>query len=73
MCWRKLADESGVPTEDGVQSTRHSPSTSWPGWSAPSRESVVRALTDLRRRGLVETGRRRLVVRDLTGLEALTH
>lgn len=35
-----------------------------------SRESVVRALAALRARGLVETGRRRIAIRDLAGLRA---
>jgi len=37
---------------------------------ASSRESVVRALTALRTRGLIETGRRQITVRDLEGLRA---
>lgn len=37
---------------------------------ASSRESVVRALTALRARGLIETGRRRIAIRDLAGLRA---
>ena len=41
-------------------------------WVGSSRESVNRALGRLRRRGLVETGRRRILVRDLDGLRSLT-
>jgi CRP/FNR family transcriptional regulator, cyclic AMP receptor protein len=37
-------------------------------WSASSRESTARALHTLRKLGLLETHRRRLVVRDLEGL-----
>jgi len=37
---------------------------------ASSRESVVRALTVLRTRGLIETGRRQITIRDLEGLRA---
>lgn len=37
-------------------------------WSACSRESTARALHTLRQLGLVETHRRRLIVRDLEGL-----
>lgn len=37
---------------------------------ASSRESVVRALTTLRARGLIETGRRRITIVDLDGLRA---
>jgi CRP-like cAMP-binding protein len=35
-----------------------------------SRESVVRALTALRTRGLIETGRRQITIRDMEGLRA---
>jgi CRP/FNR family cyclic AMP-dependent transcriptional regulator len=37
---------------------------------ASSRESVVRALTALRTRGLIETGRRQITIRDMKGLRA---
>ena len=37
---------------------------------ASSRESVVRALTALRSRGLIETGRRRITIRDVEGLRS---
>jgi CRP/FNR family transcriptional regulator, cyclic AMP receptor protein len=70
---RELADGSGVPTADGVQLDPPLAQHELAGLVGASRESVVRALTDLRRRGLVETGRRRLVVRDLNGLTELTH
>jgi CRP-like cAMP-binding protein len=42
------------------------------GLVGASRESVVRALGELRRRGLISTGRRQLVVRDVAGLVQLT-
>jgi CRP/FNR family transcriptional regulator, cyclic AMP receptor protein len=38
------------------------------GLASASRESVVRALTSLRRRGLVATARRRITVRDVVAL-----
>ena len=34
------------------------------GWTASSREAVTKSLGELRRRGLVETYRRRIVVLD---------
>jgi CRP/FNR family transcriptional regulator, cyclic AMP receptor protein len=37
---------------------------------ASSRESVVRALAALRTRGLIETGRRQITIRDMEGLRA---
>lgn len=68
----ELAAESGPPTADGVQLDPPLAQHELAGLVGASRESVVRALTDLRRRGLVETGRRRLVVRDPGGLAELT-
>ncbi|MFC7733788.1 Crp/Fnr family transcriptional regulator [Actinomadura keratinilytica] len=40
-------------------------------WMDASRETVARALNDLRARGLVRTGWRKIVVEDLPGLRAL--
>jgi CRP-like cAMP-binding protein len=40
-------------------------------WAGVSRDAVVRALTQFRRAGVVETGRRRFVVRDAGRLRAL--
>ncbi len=68
---RELADDSGVATAHGVQLDPPLAQHELAGLVGASRESVVRALHDLRGRGLVETGRRRLVVRDLTGLAEL--
>jgi CRP-like cAMP-binding protein len=70
---RELAASSGLPTEDGVLLDPPLAQHELAGLVGASRESVVRALGDLRRRDLIETGRRRLVIRDLTGLEELTH
>jgi CRP-like cAMP-binding protein len=38
------------------------------GWAGDSRDGVVRALQDLRRRGWVRTGRQRIDVLDLYAL-----
>jgi CRP-like cAMP-binding protein len=40
------------------------------GWIGASREAVTKALHGLRARGLVETGRRRVVICDMEGLRA---
>ncbi len=40
------------------------------GWIGATRESTARALADLRRRELIETGRGRIVVLDAAGLES---
>ncbi len=38
------------------------------GWTGASREAVSKALRSLRDRGLLETGRRRVIIYDLDGL-----
>ncbi|GGK86857.1 Crp/Fnr family transcriptional regulator [Planomonospora parontospora subsp. parontospora] len=38
------------------------------GWTGSSREAVSKALRSLRDRGLIETGRRRVVIHDMEGL-----
>jgi CRP/FNR family transcriptional regulator, cyclic AMP receptor protein len=38
------------------------------GWTGASREAVSKALRSLRDRGLIETGRRRVIVHDMEGL-----
>ncbi len=38
------------------------------GWTGSSREAVSKALRSLRDRGLIETGRRRVIIHDIEGL-----
>jgi CRP-like cAMP-binding protein len=38
------------------------------GWTGSSREAVSKALRSLRDRGLIETGRRRVIIHDMEGL-----
>jgi len=38
------------------------------GWTGASREAVSKALRSLRDRGLIETGRRRVIIHDMQGL-----
>jgi CRP-like cAMP-binding protein len=68
----ELAASSTVISVHGVRIEPPLAQHELAGLVGASRESVVRALGELRRRNLVETGRRRLVVRDLTGLAQLT-
>jgi CRP-like cAMP-binding protein len=65
----ELADRFGQPQPDGsivVALTLSQEALA--GWAGGSREATVRALTQLRTLGLVETGRRRIRVRDIQAL-----
>jgi CRP-like cAMP-binding protein len=64
----ELVETQGRPHERGIVLDPPLTQHELAGLVGASRESVVRALAELRRRGVVETGRRRLVVRDVTGL-----
>ena len=68
---RELADSDSRPAGDAVAIDPPLTQHELAGLLGVSRESVVRALTELRRRGIVETGRRRLVVVDPAALAAV--
>jgi CRP/FNR family transcriptional regulator, cyclic AMP receptor protein len=68
----ELAKASTLASVDGVRIEPPLAQHELAGLVGASRESVVRALGELRRRNLVETGRRSLVVRDVPGLAQLT-
>jgi CRP-like cAMP-binding protein len=61
----ELAASHGVETEDGVLIDHAMSQQELADWAGVSRDGVVRALTELRRMGWIETGRQRLVVRRL--------
>jgi CRP/FNR family cyclic AMP-dependent transcriptional regulator len=67
----ELAERFGSPGPDGIVDVAL-PITQeeLASWSASSRESTARALRTLRQLGLIETHRRRLLVRDLQRLRA---
>jgi CRP/FNR family transcriptional regulator, cyclic AMP receptor protein len=71
----EAADEAGgsassvVETRIGLPLSQHELA----GLIGASRESVARALADLRERGLVSTGRRAVVIRDPAGLRRYAH
>jgi CRP/FNR family transcriptional regulator, cyclic AMP receptor protein len=67
----ELAAGSGLVTDEGVRLEPALAQHELAGLVGASRESVVRALGELRRRGMVETGRRRLIVRDAAALAEL--
>lgn len=61
----ELAATHGEPGEGGVVVRRSISQQDLADWAAVSRDGVVRALAELRSNGWVETGRRRIVVRQL--------
>jgi CRP-like cAMP-binding protein len=61
----ELAASHGVGVEDGVLVRGAISQQELADWSGISRDGVVRALHELRRLGWVDTGRQRLLIRDL--------
>lgn len=61
----ELAAAHGEPGEGGIVIRRSISQQDLADWAAVSRDGVVRALAELRSNGWVETGRRRIVVREL--------
>jgi CRP/FNR family transcriptional regulator, cyclic AMP receptor protein len=67
----QLADEHGSMSSVGVRITLPLSQTELAGWTGSSREAVARALALLRRRGLIATDRRSIVVLDVESLRSL--
>ena len=64
----ELAERFGQPADRGLRISVALTQNELAAWTGSSREAVSKALGALRRRGWIETGRRSLVVRDLTAL-----
>ncbi|MFD1547212.1 Crp/Fnr family transcriptional regulator [Nonomuraea guangzhouensis] len=64
----ELAERYGEKTNSGVRVALPLSQDELAGWTGASREAVSKALRTLRDRGLIETGRRRVVIHDLEGL-----
>ncbi|MEV5411407.1 Crp/Fnr family transcriptional regulator [Thermopolyspora sp. NPDC052614] len=64
----ELADRYGERTAAGVRVALPLSQDELAGWTGASREAVSKALRSLRDRGLIETGRRRVVIHDMDGL-----
>lgn len=64
----ELADQYGRPVDGGVRLDVQLSQHELASLIAASRESVVRALTSLRRRGYITTGRRSINLCDIEGL-----
>jgi len=64
----ELAERYGERTVNGVRVALPLSQDELAGWTGASREAVSKALRSLRDRGLIETGRRRVVIHDLEGL-----
>jgi CRP-like cAMP-binding protein len=67
----EMAEEHGRPTTSGIEIGIALSQEELAGLITASRESVARSLTTLRRRGLIETGRRSVTVRDMDALRQL--
>ena len=65
----ELAASHGVPMDDGVLVRGAISQQDLADWSGISRDGVVRALGELRRLGWVDTGRQRLLIRDLDAIK----
>jgi CRP/FNR family cyclic AMP-dependent transcriptional regulator len=64
----EMAERHGRPLDNGIEIGVALSQEELAGYIVASRESVARALMTLRRRGLITTGRRSVVVLDLDGL-----
>jgi len=64
----ELAERYGEPVDGGVRVALPLSQDELAGWTGASREAVSKALRTLRDRGLIETGRLRVVVHDLEEL-----
>lgn len=64
----QLAERWGEVTDDGIQVQVQLTQAQLASWAGTSRESTARALHMLRRTGVVETSRRSVMVRDISGL-----
>ena len=64
----ELATSHGVRVDDGVLIRDAISQQDLADWSGISRDGVVRALGELRRLGWVDTGRQRLLIRDLDAI-----
>jgi CRP-like cAMP-binding protein len=64
----ELAERYGEPMDGGVQVSLPISQDELGGWTGASREAVSKALRALRDRGLIETGRRRVIIHNLDDL-----
>jgi len=64
----ELADTAGEATDQGIRISVPLTQDELAQWVAGSREAVARALASLRKRGLVTTARREIIVTDPDGL-----
>jgi CRP-like cAMP-binding protein len=66
----ELAANFGEPTREGIV-VRALSQQDLADWSGVSRDGVVRALHELRSAGLIDSGRGRVIVKDLTAISGL--
>ncbi|GAB1819337.1 Crp/Fnr family transcriptional regulator [Herbidospora sp. RD11066] len=66
----ELADRYGEPVSGGVSLVLPLSQDELASWVGSSREAVNKALRGFRDRGLIETGRRRVLIHDMDGLRS---
>jgi CRP/FNR family cyclic AMP-dependent transcriptional regulator len=66
----ELADEFGLTSDAGLVIDLSFPQQELADWIGASRESVVKALSQMRAWGWIETGRRAITVHNLLALQA---
>jgi CRP/FNR family cyclic AMP-dependent transcriptional regulator len=66
----ELADSHGVSVDGGVMIARAVSQQELAQWTGVSRDGVVRALSELRARDLVDTGRNRILIKDVPGVRS---
>jgi CRP-like cAMP-binding protein len=66
----ELAESFGEDTYEGLRITLPLTQEEIAGWTGSSREAVAKALQSLRNKGLIETHRRGITVKDIEGLRA---
>ena len=64
----ELVHDYGKATDDGIEITLSLTQDDMAAWVGITREAVARALRSLRERGVITTGRRKIVVRDEAAL-----
>lgn len=67
----ELADRFGEPADDGIRIAVPLTQSELAGWAGLSREATVKALRELRERGLVRTAPKSIVVIDLDAVRRL--
>jgi CRP/FNR family cyclic AMP-dependent transcriptional regulator len=66
----ELADSHGVAVDSGIMIAHAVSQQELAQWTGISRDGVVRALSDLRAADLVDTGRQRILIKNVSGVRS---